>query len=179
MNQAFEVSGIHYSIRNMLPGDENFLRRVYASTREDEMRLVNWTNEQKEAFLNMQFDAQTRHYAIHYPQAEYFIIEKENKPIGRLILEKTKSQLLIMDIALLTENRGKGAGTIIIKDLMADAQKMAIPLVLRVEFFNPAIRLYTRLGFVKTREVNTVYHEMVWTPEAASNRVQIAASEEA
>ena len=38
-----------------------------------------------------------------------------------------------------------------------------ISIVLHVEFFNPVINLYSRLGFVKTIE-NGVYHEMVWIP---------------
>ena len=71
-----------------------------------------------------------------------------------------------MDIALLPEYRNKGIGTAILRDLMDKARQEDLPLVLRVEFFNPAIRLYQRFGFVKTREVNSVYQEMVWTPSA-------------
>jgi ribosomal protein S18 acetylase RimI-like enzyme len=52
----------------------------------------------------------------------------------------------------------------LIQELKQEAVRLRLPLVLRVEFFNPAVRLYQRLGFVKTREVNTVYQEMVWTP---------------
>jgi GNAT superfamily N-acetyltransferase len=155
-------------LRTATPEDNIFYFRVYASTRTDEMALVNWTAEQKEAFLLMQFNAQTEHYRIHYPLAEYQIIQRDGDPIGRLIVERTKDQLLIMDIVLLPEYRNSGVGTGIIKDLMAEAARSGVPLVLRVEFFNPVIRLYTRLGFVKTREVNSVYHEMVWTPAASS-----------
>jgi len=144
--------------------DKDFLFRVYASTRADEMALVDWTDEQKTAFLWMQFNAQTEHYLIHYSKAEYYILQREGVAIGRLILERSKNQFLIMDITILPEYRNAGIGTVIIKDLMKEAGRAGLPLVLRVEFFNPAIRLYTRLGFVKTREVNSVYHEMVWTP---------------
>ncbi len=131
------------------------------------MALVNWTAEQKEAFLWMQFNAQTEHYRLHYPLAEYQVIEQDGNSIGRLIMERSKNQLLIMDIALLPEYRHAGIGTALIQDLMDEAAQSCLPLVLRVEFFNPVIRLYTRLGFVKTREVNSVYHEMVWTPVAS------------
>jgi GNAT superfamily N-acetyltransferase len=154
-------------LRKATPEDNSFYFRVYASTRADEMALVNWTAEQKEAFLLMQFNAQTEHYRLHYPQAEYQVIQRDGDLIGRLIVERTKDQLLIMDIALLPEYRNSGIGTAIIKDLMTEAARLGVPLVLRVEFFNPVIRLYTRLGFVKTREVNSVYHEMVWTPVAS------------
>jgi ribosomal protein S18 acetylase RimI-like enzyme len=112
----------------------------------------------------MQFDAQTKHYSLHYPNAEYKIIERAGVPIGRLIVEDRGDHFLIMDIALLPEYRRMGIGTFLIQELKQEAVRLNLPLVLRVEFFNPAIRLYDRLGFVKTREVNTVYHELVWTP---------------
>jgi predicted GNAT family acetyltransferase len=96
--------------------------------------------------------------------AEYYVIQQNDVPIGRLIIEQSPTSLLVMDIALLPESRNLGIGTAILKDLMSDAAQAGMPVVLRVEFFNPVIRLYTRLGFVKTREVNSVYHEMVWTP---------------
>src|SRR5688572_22204431 len=99
----------------METSDVQFLSQVYASTRTDEMALVNWADEQKAAFLQMQFNAQTEHYQIHYPRAEYHIIQREGAPIGRLITERSNNQLLVMDIALLPEYRNAGIGTTIIR----------------------------------------------------------------
>jgi GNAT superfamily N-acetyltransferase len=155
-----------YSLRPTQPGDQEFLFRVYANTRAEEMALVDWTDEQKTAFLNMQFEAQSRHYRTHYPAAEYSIILRDGEPVGRLIMDRSAAQHLIIDIALLTEFRCLGIGTAILKDLMNEARQASLPLVLRVEFFNPAMRLYSRLGFIKTREVNSIYHEMVWAAES-------------
>jgi GNAT superfamily N-acetyltransferase len=160
----FLIRDQQVTLRPANPGDDEFLCRVYASTRTDEMALVDWSEAQKEAFLRMQFDAQTAHYRLHYPTAEYQIIQQGENPIGRLTVERSQKSLLIMDIALLPEYRHKGIGTALLKDLMAEAGHSNLPVVLRVEFFNPVIQLYARLGFVKTREVNSVYHEMVWTP---------------
>jgi ribosomal protein S18 acetylase RimI-like enzyme len=156
------------SLRTASPEDKLFYFRVYASTRTEEMALVNWTAEQKDSFLWMQFNAQTEHYRLNYPTAEYQVILREGVSAGRLITERTKDQLLIMDISILPEYRNHGIGTAIIQDLKDEAAQSGVPLVLRVEYFNPVIRLYTRLGFEKTREVNSVYQEMVWKP--AMNR---------
>lgn len=164
MLSNFLIKGSQVTLRPVNPGDEEFLCRVYASTRTDEMALVDWSDPQKEAFLRMQFDAQTTHYRLHYPTAEYQIIQQGETPIGRLIVERSQKCLLVMDISLLPEYRNRGVGTALLKDLMAEAGQSNLPVVLRVEFFNPVIQLYTRLGFVKTREVNSVYHEMIWTP---------------
>jgi GNAT superfamily N-acetyltransferase len=153
-------------LRPVVAGDEDFLFSVYASTRVDEMNLVGWSEEQKTSFLHMQFDAQTKHYSIHYPNAEYKIIERNRVPVGRLTTENRGDHFLIMDMALLPEYRNAGIGTYLVEELKQEAAQLNLPLVLRVEIFNPAIRLYARLGFVKTRDVNSVYQEMVWTPSS-------------
>jgi ribosomal protein S18 acetylase RimI-like enzyme len=150
--------------RPVLPEDNDFSYKVYASTRLEEMQLVDWSPEQQESFLRMQFNAQTRHYHAYYPQAEYQVIQLGDVPVGRLFVERSAESILIMDIALLPEYRNAGIGTTLLRAFMNEAIRTDLPLVLRVEFFNPVIRLYTRLGFVKTREVNSVYQEMVWKP---------------
>ena len=155
-------------LRPVTEGDGDFLFSVYASTRAEEMSLVDWSDEQKEAFLHMQFNAQTRHYFLYYPSAEYKVIERTGVPVGRLIVENRGDHFLIMDLALLPEYRRSGIGTFLMEELKQEAARLNLPLVLRVEFFNPAIRLYDRLGFVKTRQVNTVYEEMAWTPNSKS-----------
>ena len=82
-----------YTLRPVVAQDEDFLLRVYASTRTEEMALVDWTEQQKADFLRMQFDAQTAHYKRHYPTAEYMIIEQDGAAAGRLILEHTDKQI--------------------------------------------------------------------------------------
>jgi len=146
--------------------DGSFLFSVYASTRTEEMQLTDWSDEQKEAFLQMQFDAQTQHYLAYYPNANYQVIECDGISAGRLLTENRGDHFLIMDIALLPEYRGSGIGTFLVGQLKQEALRLNLPLVLRVEFFNPAIRLYDRLGFVTTRQINSVYQEMVWTPSS-------------
>jgi GNAT superfamily N-acetyltransferase len=150
-----------FQLRPMGEQDKGFSFQVYASTRADEMALVGWANEQKQAFLWMQFNAQRTHYQTHYPKAEYSIIQRNGIDIGRLIVERSKDPLILMDIALLPEYRGMGIGTTLIKDLMAEAAGKGWSVSLHVEFFNPAFNLYTRLGFVKIAEQD-VYYKMLW-----------------
>ena len=45
------------SFRPIGPQDTAFLRDVYASTRIDELAVVDWSDEQKQDFLTMQFNA--------------------------------------------------------------------------------------------------------------------------
>ena len=167
MNTDFLIANTHHTLRPVRAGDEDFLYRVYASTRTEEMALVDWSAEQKAAFLRMQFQAQATHYRAYYPHAEYQVIQREDTiPLGRLIVDRSNDSILIVDIALLPEYRNAGVGTTIFRQLMTEAAHTNLPIILRVEFFNPAIKLYSRLGFVKTREID-IYHEMVWKPSSS------------
>ena len=149
------------SLRLATPVDEDFLYQVYASTREDEMAIVPWTLEQKEAFVRMQFNAQRQSYRMQFPEATYEIILRDQVPIGRLILSRTDDRILLIDIALLPEYRHNGIGSTFIQDLQSESAKAGMPLRLYVETFNPALRLYERLGFLKMAE-NGIYYEMEW-----------------
>ena len=164
MNTNFLVDNMRLLLRPLEARDDEFVYQVYASTRADEMALVDWSDEQKEAFLRAQVNAQAAHYKIHFPTAEQSIIQREDVPVGRLILNRSEELIHIIDIALLTEARNTGIGTAVMKDIMEEAARDHRQVMLRVEFFNPARRLYARLGFVQTREFS-IYHEMVWTPE--------------
>jgi GNAT superfamily N-acetyltransferase len=121
-------------LRPVAAGDEDFLLRLYASTRADEMALVDWSAEQKAAFLHMQLQAQTTHYRAYYPNAQYYIIQRTTTmPLGRLIIDRSADSILIVDIALLPEYRGAGIGTAIIQQLLDEAAGTHLPIILRVE----------------------------------------------
>lgn len=135
--------------------------RVYASTRAAEMALVNWTQPQKEAFLRMQFAAQRLHYQTYYPHAEYYTILTGGLPIGRMILDRSRDPGLLIDIALLPEYHGQGIGTALIQRFMRESASQNRAVMLHVEVYNPAMRLYERLGFIKTGELG-LYQELTW-----------------
>jgi ribosomal protein S18 acetylase RimI-like enzyme len=152
------------SLRPLRPDDETFSYEVYASTRAEEMTLVPWEVAQKEAFVRMQFNAQRQYYRDNFPEASWQIIEGDGRPIGRLITRRAPEIMVLMDIALLPAYRNRGIGTSLIRDLIDEAARMARPLRLHVEFFNPARRLYERLGFKKIGEYG-IYSEMEWRAE--------------
>lgn len=133
------------TLRPAAAEDEEFLYQIYASTREEELAQVNWEAGQKEAFLRMQSNAQATFYRENYPAAEYQVILADGAPAGRLYVERRPGETRIMDIALLPGYRGRGIGTRLLNEIIAEGQ----PVTIHVEIFNPALRLYTRLGFHK------------------------------
>jgi ribosomal protein S18 acetylase RimI-like enzyme len=137
---------------------------VYDSTREDELRRVPWTDEQKRAFLDMQFDAQKRHYEDYYPDCDFLVIEVEGRAAGRLYVDRAGAAIHLIDIALLPEYRGRGIGTLLLDELLAEARGSGRAIRAYVEHFNPARRLYDRLGFRQV-DTNGVYRQLVWRAE--------------
>ena len=93
------------------PEDEPFLFELYASTRSDEMALVGWDKRQQEAFLRMQFNAQRSSYAMQFPNADYRIIVHDDRAAGRLIVDRSGEDILLIDVALLPEFRNAGIGS--------------------------------------------------------------------
>ena len=143
--------------------DIPFLERLYASTREDEMKIVPWTEKEKKDFLALQFNAQHTYYQEQFKEAKFDIIVKEQKPIGRLYLDNRKDEVRIIDITIMPEYRGKGIGGELMKGILEDAQKQQLPVRIHVEQNNPAMHLYNRLGFKKTGDTG-VYFLMEWKP---------------
>ena len=140
-------SGRVVSLRSATGGDRPFLERVYAESRADELSATSWTDAEKEVFCRDQFAAQDQYYRLHYPQCERLVILNAGQPVGRLYLDRRLAEIRIVDIALLTAERGKGLGGHLMKTVLADAQKAGLPVKIHVERTNPARRLYDRLGF--------------------------------
>jgi len=143
--------------------DREFLARLYASTRADEMALLDWPAKEKAAFLAMQFEAQTRHYDEHYADAEFLVVERDGLPIGRLYLQRREDEIRVVDIALLPEARRGGIGGRLLLQVLDEAAETGRVVRIHVEQNNPAMSLYHRLGFCKIDDLG-IYHLMEWKP---------------
>jgi GNAT superfamily N-acetyltransferase len=147
------------SLREATPEDEPFLLEVYASTRMEEFEGTGWSDDQKHAFIRMQFLARER----CYPRVDNRIILLNGRPVGRMLVDRSDELILLRDIALLTEFRNAGIGTRLIQDLMQEATAAGKPIGLHVLASSPAARLYERLGFVRSGG-DATYLEMKWVP---------------
>ena len=141
-----------HGLRPARADDRDFLLRLYASTREEELRLVDWSDEQKAAFVQQQFEAQDAYYREHYDPATFDVIEVDGEAAGRLYVARWEDEIRIIDIALVPEYRGRGIGTRLLRDLLDEAAASGKRLSIHVELNNPARRLYERLGFGPVEE---------------------------
>lgn len=164
MRDPNSVTALPWSIllRPVEEADTEFLFEVYSSTRAEELAAVAWDDRQKEMFLRHQFNAQKQCYQTNYPGAEFHIVAVDGKSAGRLYLHRRPAETRIMDVALLPEYRRKGIGTFLLKKVLREAAEKQKPVTIHVENFNPALRLYQRLGF-STISGDAVYRLMEWS----------------
>lgn len=151
------------TLRPATDSDYDFMRLLYHSTRVEEMQHFPFDEAQKAEFLDSQFSAQFEHYRIHYPTVERNIIVRDGQPIGRIWIDEWKSEIRLVDIALMPEWRGTGVGTELVRSVLARGRAAGKPVTIHVEAFNPALRIYQRLGFQKV-DTNGIYYLMKWTP---------------
>lgn len=148
---------LNLQLRTESAADLDFSAALYALTRADEMRLLtDWSPAQKSAFCRAQFDAQHAHYRAHYPAAKFLIICEGDARIGRLYVNRTDSEVRLMEITLIEARRGCGIGGALSVALRNRAHAAGLPITLHVEPFNPARRLYERQGF-RTVETRGIY----------------------
>jgi ribosomal protein S18 acetylase RimI-like enzyme len=146
---GLEAGGTHLRIRPVQAGDAAFLLDLYASTREEELNLTGWDVPTRAAFVQMQFRAQHTHYSTHYPNAQHDIVELDGEAIGRIYIDRTEPDIILMDIALLPAFRDRGFGSKILQALLDEASAARRAVTLHVEANNPrAHALYKRFGFV-------------------------------
>ena len=134
---------------------------VYASTRLEELDGFGWDDSQKQAFIKMQFLARER----SQPRADNKIVLLNGRPVGRVLVDRTETLIVLRDIALLPEYRNSGIGSRLIGELMTEAAGAKKTVQLHVLSSSPAVRLYERLGFRGSgNEPGAVYLEMKWVP---------------
>lgn len=140
------------TLRPVQPADEEFLLRVYASTRSAELALVPWTPEQKTVFVRMQFEAQRKHYQARYPRSEYSVIAHQGRDVGRLWRVSEPDGIHILDLTLLPECRGAGIGAALLRRLQREAAGSGLGLFIYVESAGPALPVFEHLGFRREKE---------------------------
>ena len=166
MNRVQRAQVGSIGLRPAVAADEPFLYRVYASTREQELQLFDWNDDQKTAFLTMQFGAQRLSYRQSFPGWGYDIISIGDQPVGRFFVHRGADAIRVVDLGLLPEYRSQGIGSALLKALLEEADAAGMPIRLHVVSFNRAVKLYERLGFRAVR-INGIHVEMECTSRIA------------
>ena len=146
-------------LRPVVASDRGFLLALYATTRADELSVVPWTEAERAAFVEMQFEAQDVSYRQSYPDGRFLVVLSAGERIGRLYLARLADEIRVMEITIAPARRGQGIGSALMASVLAEADRDGLAVSLHVEPWNPAKRLYERLGF-ETQGVQEVYESM-------------------
>ena len=85
-------TGGRVSLRPLRPDYAACLYAVYASTRTEELAVVDWDEAQKAAFLHQQFTAQHQFYQERYTQTDFLIMLRDAVPVGCLSIARWQDE---------------------------------------------------------------------------------------
>ncbi len=141
---------MNHRLQPVTTEDAPFLAALYREVHEPEFAPLSLPPHALAQLLAMQFRAQSAGYAVQFPHAQDQLIVLDGELAGRLMVDRSDAEVLLVDIALLACFRNRGMGTELLGQLIAEAANRGLPLRLNVRFDNPALRLYERQGFVRT-----------------------------
>lgn len=133
-------------LRPATHGDLEFLYRVQHDAMRPHIERVYgaWDEEER----RKRFHAKT-------DPASHDIIELDGERVGCQWVRREPDALFLVRIYLMPAVHGQGIGTHVVELLLDRARHESLPVRLRVLKGNPAKRLYERLGFTVTREIET------------------------
>jgi GNAT superfamily N-acetyltransferase len=136
-------------LRDVNDADEDFLFRVFVSSRESEFSV--FPEPHRAALIRMQFAAQRQSYARRYADARHSIVLVDGQDAGHLWIGEDEKDIVVLDVALLPEYRNRGIGTALYSRLIEQARAAGKVLRASVSAANPgSLRFHQRMGFTMT-----------------------------
>jgi ribosomal protein S18 acetylase RimI-like enzyme len=135
--------GPQVSRRPVAAGDDGYLRRLFAQSRDD---LLALPAEVRGGLLDMQYRGQRRQFAAGHPGASHEVLVADGTDAGLLILDSGAGRVHVVDITVARERRRQGIASAALRAVIGEAGER--PVTLSVWAGNVIARsLYERLGF--------------------------------
>jgi GNAT superfamily N-acetyltransferase len=99
-----------------------------------------------------------RSIAASLDQCDWQILSLDGARLGAIAVVRDEREMRLAELFLEPAFHGRGWGTALVQEVIAEASQRGLPLRLRVLRSNPARRLYARLGF----EVEQSSPERLW-----------------
>lgn len=154
-------------------GERDFLLDLYSTSRSHEVAGFGWDPPAIRSFLSTQFDAREKVYKLQFPHAEDRVISVGSVKAGRIFVDRSPSDIHLIDIAILPEFRMQGIATALIMSLLSEARERSCPVSLKVDkSSNDAISVYRKTGFKITSESQLML-EMKWMADQSQGSGEI------
>jgi len=137
-----------FTTKNIDADGEAVFFGLFSAVRAEELGMQSWDPILRDQILRLQFAAQRSAYRQQFPGLVEQFIMRDGQPIGWIMVSRGEA-VRCVDLAILGEERRRGAATRVLRDMQDEAASSGVPLVLSVLRTNAAaIALYNRLGFL-------------------------------
>lgn len=134
------------TLRHAIADDQPFLEHLFRSTRRAEFASVD--ERLIDGLLGDQFALQATGLADAYDPAGDHVIVHDDGPVGRIWVDSASDEWTLVDIAVLPAYQRRGIGSVLVGDLVGQAERSGATVRLSVRSDNlGAQRLYFRNGF--------------------------------
>jgi ribosomal protein S18 acetylase RimI-like enzyme len=151
-------------LKERTENDSEFFMELFGEIKSSELHLDTWPEQIRHQMIVMQFQAFEKYMKAEFPESVDFLITYQSENAGRLQLNKNEEGIRIINISLLPSFRNLGIGSAIIQDILSESNSKGISVYLEVDKINPALNLYSRLGFKIIGE-NEIKYSMIYSPE--------------
>jgi ribosomal protein S18 acetylase RimI-like enzyme len=150
-------------LRAVRETDTNSLYALFCDVRSPGLSTAGLEQAVTQNLLSLQYRGQQATYGARFPEAAHYIIEQPSgEAIGHLLInDSDQAPLHLVDIALLSQWRRRGIGSLIVRALQMAASRRSASLQLSVACDNPALALYQRLNLIETSR-DEMYVTMIW-----------------
>src|SRR6185295_9258518 len=107
--------------------DEAIFFALYCAIRSEELGMQAWDAPLRDQILRMQFAAQSSGYRQQYPGIIEQFILRDEQAIGWIMVSHD-AEIRCIDLAILPEERRRGAATRVLRDLQEQAAARTIPV---------------------------------------------------
>jgi ribosomal protein S18 acetylase RimI-like enzyme len=139
------------TLRPETEGDEPFLRRLAMAVMEAEPGVSGWPAAVRDRLLDMQYEARRRSRRTEFTGAVSRVIQADAVDAGWVVTASLPGEIRVVEIMVSPELRGRGVGTAVMNEVMAEAARLRRPVRLSVDHSNPDANLfYLKLGFERS-----------------------------
>ena len=151
------------SHRPRQPADEAFLRDLFVADRLPGFLEGGLTEPVARDLLADQFRLQSTAYAQTYATLDDRVLLAAGAPVGRCLVAQEPDHLVLVDLLVHPDHRGRGIGTAALRRVQARARNARVRVELSVVPGNPAQQLYEREGF-RPSGLRDDRVRMCWSP---------------
>jgi ribosomal protein S18 acetylase RimI-like enzyme len=148
--------------------DEGFLLHLFTLNNIGILHQAGLPQAMIDQLIVMQHGSQTATYRGMFPDAQFWIVERDGEPIGRYIEQDEDNAVYIVDVALLPEHQAAGIGPALVSDTQRACASRGRGTRAKVMVNNePSLKMLRRLGFVETEADAHAYTTLFWHPPGA------------